>query len=321
MKKYLLTLAMAVALSASAQELTLPTFTQYLADNEFVISPAYAGIGDYIKIRANGLTQWVGIDDAPDTQTLVGDGRLGQKSGVGALLYNDKNGNTRQMGARISFAHHLTLDATEDRYLSFGLSYNLNQFRLDTSNFDTDGDGIPDNSDPSITDDRAVTNHNFDVGMLLRMGNFFASVNASNILNKELNVFAINEPNKLRNYYLYTGYRYKKNIRSDWEWEPSVFYQIFESDKRSSTDINMKVRYWDFEDYYWAGISYRFLNDQFLDPLNVGPMVGLKKGAFYFAYSYQVILNEIQLYSSGTHMITVGIDIFQGLSNCRCTMR
>ncbi len=314
MKKYLFIIAITVGISVKAQELTLPTFTQYLADNEFVISPTYAGIGDYVKIRGNALTQWVGIEDAPDTQTLVGDVRLGQKSGVGALFYNDKNGNTRQMGARLSFAHHLTIDDAEDRFLSFGISYNINQFRLDINNFNVSGD-------PSITDDRSTTNHNFDVGILYRSGGFFASFNASNILNKELNVFAIKEPNRLRNYYVYSGYRYKKNIRSDFEWEPSAFFQYFESDGRSSTDINMKVRYWDFEDYYWAGISYRFLNDQFFSPLNIGPMVGLKKGSFYFAYSYQLILNDIQAYSTGTHMVTIGLDIFQGLSNCRCTMR
>ncbi len=321
MKKYIAIVLMTAGLYTQAQEMTLPTFTQYLADNEFVISPVYAGIGDYVKIRGNALTQWVGIKDAPDTQTLVGDVRLGQKSGVGGLFYNDKNGNTRQMGARVSFAHHLTLNNQDDRFLSFGISYNINQFRLEAGDFDTDGDGTPGVADPGITDNRSTTNHNFDVGVLFRSGGFFASLNASNILNKQLDLFAINEPNTLRNYYLYTGYRYKKKITSRFEWEPSVFYQLFESDGRSSTDVNMKMRFWDFEDYYWAGISYRFLNDQFFTPLNIGPMIGMKKGAFYFAYSYQLITNEIQAYSTGTHMITLGVDIFQGISNCRCMMR
>ena len=45
----------------------------------------------------------------------------------------------------------------------------------------------------------------------------------------------------------------------------------------------------------------------------------LKKSNFYFAYSVQVILNDILAYSYGTHVITVGVDLFQGLSNCRCT--
>ena len=93
-----------------SQELNLPVFTQYLADNEFVISPAYAGIGDNLKIRANGLTQWVGIKGAPDNQSIYGDFRIADRSGIGVSLYNDRNGNTIQTGAKFSFAHHLVLD-------------------------------------------------------------------------------------------------------------------------------------------------------------------------------------------------------------------
>jgi len=59
-----------------AQELNLPTWTQYLADNDFIISPTYAGIGDNLKIRANGLTQWVGIKNAPENQALYADFRI-----------------------------------------------------------------------------------------------------------------------------------------------------------------------------------------------------------------------------------------------------
>ena len=137
MSKRLLYLLLFLCVSAaSAQELTLPQLSQYLADNPFVISPTYAGIGDYIKVRVNGLTQWVGIKDAPDTQSLAADGRVGNRSGVGMILYNDSNGETKQRGARLSFAHHLTLDRYEDEFLSFGLSYNFNQFRIDIENFD-----------------------------------------------------------------------------------------------------------------------------------------------------------------------------------------
>ena len=295
-----------------AQELTLPQLSQYLADNPFVMSPTYAGIGDHVKIRINGLTQWVGIKDAPDTQSLAADMRIGERSGTGILLYNDSNGETKQRGARLSFAHHLTLDRYDDEFLSFGLSYNFNQFRIDIENFDA--------LDPSVTDDRATTNHNFDVGVLYRKDKFYISANASNIIDKDLTKFnAIFEPNRLRNYYLYTGYRYKKNKNSDLEIEPSLFFQLFESDGRSVTDLNVKFRWYDFEDYYYAGVTYRFLNDQVGDPLYIAPIIGFKKSNFYFGYSYQVILNEILGYSTGTHVVTLGVDLFQGVSNCRCT--
>ena len=313
MRRPLITLLLLfITWATTAQELTLPQLSQYLADNPFVMSPTYSGIGDHIKVRINGLTQWVGIEDAPDTQSLAADARIGNRSGLGMLLYNDSNGETRQRGARLSFAHHLTLDKYDDEFLSFGISYNFNQFRIDIENFDS--------PDPSVTDDRRTTNHNFDVGVLYRYDKFYFSLNASNLLDKDLTSFnPVFEPNRLRNYYIYTGYRYSKNKNSRFEIEPSVFFQWFESDGRSVTDLNTKFRWYDFEDYYYAGVTYRFLNDQIGNPLYIAPLIGLKKSNFYFGYSYQIILNEILGFSTGTHVITLGVDLFQGLSNCRCT--
>lgn len=302
-----------LALSAQGQELTIPQLSQYIADNPFIMSPTYAGIGDHIKVRLNGLTQWVGIEDAPDTQTLAADARMGNRSGLGMLLYNDSNGETKQRGARVSFAHHLTMDRYDDIFLSFGISYNFNQFRIDVENFRENNGQLP-------TDDKATTNHNFDLGVLYRYGKFYFSLNASNVLNKSLESFNPTfEPNTLRNYYAYTGLSISRNKNSKLEIEPSIFFQLFESDGRSVTDLNAKFRFHDFEDYYYVGVTYRFLNDQWGEPLYIAPIAGFKKSNFYFGYSYQLITNEILGYSTGTHVLTVGMDLFQGLSNCRCT--
>lgn len=314
-KTQILSLILLAYITCGAQELTLPQHSQYNADNPFLITPVYAGIGDHIKVRLNGLTQWVGIEDAPDTQTIAADARVGERSGIGMLLYNDSNGNTRQRGARVSFAHHLTLDRYDDEFLSLGISYNFNQFRIDIENF-------RDNNDQSVTDDRATTNHNFDVGVLYRYNKLFVSLNASNLLPKNLDRFNPTfEPNTLRNYFAYAGYSFAKNNNSKIEIEPSIFYQLFESDGRSVTDLNAKFRFHNFEDYYYVGLTYRFLNDkqQPLTPLYLSPMAGFKKNNFYFSYSYQILTNEITGYNIGTHVVTVGMDLFQGISNCRCT--
>ncbi|WP_246139829.1 PorP/SprF family type IX secretion system membrane protein [Flagellimonas hymeniacidonis] len=301
-----------LTLGVAAQELTIPQLSQYIADNPFLMSPTYAGIGDHIKVRLNGLTQWVGIEDAPDTQTLAADARIGNRSGIGMLMYNDSNGETKQRGARVSFAHHLILNRYDDIFLSFGISYNFNQFRIDVENFVDNNGQLP-------TDDKSTTNHNFDLGFLYRLNKFYITLNASNILNKDLAQFnPVFEPNTLRNYYAYAGYSISKNKNSKLELEPSVFFQWFESDGRSVTDVNAKFRFHDFEDYYYVGLTYRFLNDQIGKPLYIAPIAGLKKSDFYFGYSYQVITNEILGYSSGTHVLTVGLDLFQGISNCRC---
>lgn len=314
MKKSIIALLLLVGVAGHTQELNLPVWTQYLADNPFVLSPTYAGIGDNFRIRLNGLTQWVGIKDAPNNQSVYADFRIADQSGVGISMYNDKNGNTRQTGAKASFAHHIILDYYSKQYLSFGLSFNINNFKIDINDLD------PTNPDPSINNNRFTSNNNFDIGLLYRLNRFYASFNASNILPKDLDKFIALEPDLLRNYQVYSGYVFSDGGYNRAEIEPSVYFQYFESDRRSSTDINIKYRkYNSYDDYYWVGASYRFLNDQIGKPLNVGPMVGFKKSGFYFGYAYQITLNEFAAYNSGTHMVTLGFDFFQGLSNCPCT--
>ena len=318
MKKLFLSLVLMAVTTSYSQELNLPVFTQYLADNPFVLSPAFAGIGDNLRIRANGLTQWVGIKDAPDNQSLYADFRILDRSGVGISLYNDKNGYTRQTGAKVSFAHHLILDYYSKQYLSFGISYNFNTFKIDIDEFNNTIEHPI--LDPSVTDNRYTANNNFDISALYRNKNFYLSFNANNVLKKNTDKYRGVEPNLLSNYQVYTGMIFKDGENSRIEYEPSVYYQFFASDKRSTTDLNFKYRRFNrYEDYYWIGVSYRMLNDQFPKPLSVGPMVGFMKSKFYFGYSYQVMFNDLGNYNTGTHSITIGFDFFGSISNCPCT--
>ncbi|MCB4797963.1 PorP/SprF family type IX secretion system membrane protein [Neotamlana laminarinivorans] len=319
MKKLITYIFLVVIVKSYAQELNLPVFTQYLADNNFVVSPTYAGIGDNLRVRLNGLTQWVGIKDAPDNQSAYIDFRIADRSGLGVSLYNDSNGNTIQQGAKFSFAHHLILDYYEKMYLSFGISYNLNTFRINIDNFDPTYTNPT--IDPYVNDDRSTTNHNFDVGALFRWKGYFLSLNFNNLLPKDLDNFeTVFEPNLLLNYQVYTGLTIAGAKKSGLEFEPSAFFQYYASDDRSSTDLNFKVRKYNRrEDYIWGGVSYRFLNDQIFKPLNIGPMVGFKKSQFYFGYAYQLTTNDFFGYNSGTHVVTIGFDFLQGISNCPCT--
>lgn len=316
-KKLVFLLFLTMAPHLFAQELNLPVFSQYLADNDFVVAPTFAGIGDNFRIRLNALTQWVGIANAPDNQALYADLRFARQSGLGLTLFNDRNGNTIQQGVKMSFAHHITLDYKSNQYLSFGLSANMNSFRIDINNFLPTVD-MP-IIDPFITDNRAETNLNFDIGVLYRLHQFFFSANANNVLPKDVEQFSGFEPNLLFNLQLYSGYLYKTTNNA--QIEPSVFYQLYASDGRSITDVNLKYRKYinRYDDYFWAGATYRFLNDQLGNPIGIGPMVGAKKSIFFFSYAYQVTVNDLAAYNSGTHSITIGLDLLQGISDCPCT--
>jgi type IX secretion system PorP/SprF family membrane protein len=301
-----------------SQELDPPVNSKYLADDNFVLSPTFAGIGDKLRLRANGLTQWVGIKDAPKTHSLYADFRIKNRSGIGLSLFNDSNGNTFQMGAKFSFAHHIILDYDTKQYLSFGLSYQINSFKIDVNQFNLTYE-IP-TIDPSIKDNRANFNFNFDVGLLYRNRAFYWSVIKTNLLPSTNNpTNNLNrKPSPVINYQLYFGYIIKNN--SNVEIEPSIYYQLFTERRPSTTDFNIKFRrYTTYGNYYWAGIGYRFTNNQISTPLTISPMAGFKKANLYFGYSYQVAMNQIAAYHSGTHSVTIGFDFNQAISNCACT--
>ncbi len=317
MKKYIVIVSLFVNCYAFAQEFFAPVQNQYIADNPYLISSAYAGIGDCWQIRGTGFEQWVSIEDSPGTQSLSVDGRISDRSGIGAILFNDQNGFTTQKGVQLSFAHHLTISEYNNQYFSFGLSYKFTQFGIDTSEFNN---GDPDNPfNPGLAS-ISVNDSNFDIAMLYRLGRFFLSANAVNLLQKQIDDFNPTEPSQIQNYFIYSGYTFYHRF-SNIEIEPSVLYQNFPSDGRATTDLNLKARKLHRGDYYWVGISLRSLVDQDFKPLSVSPMIGLKKANFYFAYGYQVNVNEVLEPSTaaGSHMITIGVDFGCRQSNCGCT--
>ena len=210
----------------------------------------------------------------------------------------------------------LILDYNTKQYLSFGLSYRINSFKIDVNQFNLTYE-IP-TIDPSINDNRATTNSNFDVGLLYRNRAFYWSVIKTNLLPSTPINNLNSTPSPVINYQLYLGYLIKNS--SNIEIETSIYHQLFTERQPSTTDFNIKFRrYTSYGNYYWAGIGYRFTNNQISTPLTISPMAGFKKANFYFGYSYQVTMNQIAAYHSGTHSVTIGFDFNQAISNCPCT--
>lgn len=308
--KYIL--GFCLAYQASGQEQTLPIINQYIADNPFLLSAAYAGIGDCWQARFTGFEQWVGLSDAPSTQSLSIDGRIANRSGVGAVIFNDSNGFTEQKGVQLSFAHHVTLSEYRRQYLSFGISYKLQQFTIDSSNFNRMLSDSP-------VGDIQRTDNNFDVSILYRHQSFFISANAINLLNKDILDFNSLEPAQIQNYYVYSGFTFD-NLIKEVQYEPSILYRRFSGDERSTLDVNFKIRKFYRDSYFWAGISARGLIDQSFKPVSVAPLVGIKRQKFYFAYGYQINTNEsLALTAGGSHLVTIGIDFACKKSTCGCT--
>ena len=293
-----------------AQEVSLPQYVSHLADNPFLISPTYAGIGTGLQIRLNGVSQWIGVKEAPDTQSLTVESRIADTFGSGVTIFNDKNGYTSQRGARLSLAKHLTLSYFHNSFLSFALSYSFTQFGINTSY----------NTSSQKVSNRTFGSSNFDLGMLYRYERFSISTNVFNLLNRKIEDFESGEPKVLRQYNVFSSYVFTRISRKI-QVEPSIFIEYREFDKRSRTDLNLKARRGVRDGYVWTGLSYTFLNDQLFEPNAIAPLFGFKKDIFYASYGFSINMNNTQNFNYGTHMITLGFDYEKRPSLARCTQK
>ncbi|MBR4839419.1 MAG: PorP/SprF family type IX secretion system membrane protein, partial [Paludibacteraceae bacterium] len=99
--------------------------------NYYLVNPAVAGAERCSHLMLTGKFQWMGMDDAPMTQTLSFRTRVLKNVGLGAYVYNDRNGYSYRQGGQATFAYHIPLsensgyfmkDRSIERQLSFGIS-------------------------------------------------------------------------------------------------------------------------------------------------------------------------------------------------------
>ena len=111
----------------------LPIYSDYFADNLYLLHPSMAGAASYGKLRLTARQQWFDQTEAPNIQTLSFHNRVGENSGLGAIVFNDQNGYHSQVGGYITYAHHLLFSRSryEINQLSFGMSVGMMESKLD----------------------------------------------------------------------------------------------------------------------------------------------------------------------------------------------
>lgn len=296
----------------NAQE-GLPVYLDYLSDNYYLVHPSMAGAGTGTKLRLTARQQWFGIEDAPALQTLSINSRVSDRSALGAMIVNDKNGYHSQTGVKLTYAHHIGLSKRSRmlNQLSFGLSASFFQVRLNESEF-FDYNNIP---DPNIFgSDQSATELNVDFGMSYAVNDFYAQLTVMNLLKEKRNLYSNVEPGNRRRIVLSSGYTFGE---SDWKFQPSFLFQYVGYTHESTMDINAKVfRSMDFG-RVWGGLSYRTsldgadyvlgqqTSEQKLQLLS--PIVGVNYNNFMVAYTYSYQFGDVTFQNGGYHQITLGL--------------
>jgi len=112
----------------------LPTFINY-SNNWSLLNPAAVSpdflVDDYYRmsLQATYRQQWIGLEDAPQTQSLAGTWMPeSHPIVVGGQLINDKTGAIGLSGAYGQFAYRLNL--RRKHFISLGLNAGLVQYRV-----------------------------------------------------------------------------------------------------------------------------------------------------------------------------------------------
>ena len=307
-----------ISQSINSQE-GLPIYSDYLTDNYYLLHPSMAGVANCNKLRLTSRKQWLDQSESPNLQTLSFNGRIGDsKSGIGAIVFNDKNGYHSQSGAYLTYAHHLLFSRNriDLNMLSFGISAGMIQNKLDESSFLFDG------FDPLVAGiTQSSTDFNLDFGFSYHYMEFYAHATFKNFLkndginSNELGIYSYDNSRT----YLFSAGNVFGNIGSPWSYEPSILLAYKESTEESFIDLNFKVfRSTDFGKV-WGGLSYR-KSFRGLSPFNdsdmttdnlqyITPFIGVDYENFVFAYTYSAQRNSIVFDNGGYHQITLGINL------------
>jgi len=310
-KGYLVLLLFISQLSFSQEGIA--TYSDYLSDNYYLIHPSMAGAANCAKVRLTARQQWFGNDNAPALQTASFNGRVGEQSGAGIILFNDQNGFHSQRGFKLTYAHHIMFSRSDVdlNQLSFGMSAGLVQSQLDQTQFE--------GFDPIVNGNMQNASYfNVDIGASYNYMEFYTHFTVKNVLASRRDLYTEIETDNLRKYLWSAGYVFGDSDRL--QWEPSFLFQYTEQTEEKLIDLNIKL-YKDFDfGKLWGGLSYRrsFDATQYLDAGRietqrlqyVTPLLGVNYRNLVFAYTYSHLVGDVQFDQGGFHQITLGINLF-----------
>ncbi len=285
----LIIISIAACYSAWAQQDPLSTM---FMTNPFVLNPAIAGTNKYFQVMSSNRFQWIGLADAPITNSLSVYGPLvNHPMGWGGSIYYDVYGPVSTGTLHGSYAYQYNIN--EEMNLSAGLNIGVMQYKIDYAKIE-----MPTEGDPTMNAKESYYIPDANVGFYFWSSTYHAGLVFRHILNNKINIYkSTNRDSSSRmkpHIYLTGGYKYYVN--RDWAIEPSlVLKKVWPAPFQ--LDINCRVWY---QNKAWAGLAYR---TQEALSIMLGYTYDRK---IYIGYSYDLVLNALGAHNSGSHEIVLG---------------
>jgi type IX secretion system PorP/SprF family membrane protein len=287
-----------------------PLFSQYMF-NAFLINSAAAGSEGFTSVNFTSREQWLGLSNAPATNSVSFQTRVLKNSfiakalnlrkkfsrrsssgrvGVGAQIYNDLNGPISKTGMKLTYAYHIPLRQSQ---LSFGITFQGYEFTLNKNKI-----VLGNKDDPyfnSTNFNRFILDGNF--GAQFTTPFLYAGLAVSDLFQSSIHFGDTSGLKINRNYWLTGGYKIELN--RFFMIEPSTLMKISEM---GAFQIDLSTRLYYREDY-WFGLSYR--NGAYNGSIIF--LSGVRVNKYYFGYAFDLTLSPIMKHTLGSHEIMISI--------------
>ncbi len=271
-------------------------FSQYMY-NPIEINPAYAGTKEGFIMTGMVRMQWVGVEDAPKTQTFSIHSPIDKNMGLGFTATNDKTGPLNQTMFYWDYSYQI--DIGFDSRLSFGLNAGFHIMNLDLLSIDTYNQNDPEQYN---LNNRFLPN--MGVGLYFYTYNYYVGLSAPRLLEQNFSPTSTGQSLLVRHYFFMGGYVF--DLDEVVKVKPSIVFK-YTPNTPISFDFSMNL----YHERWGVGFSYRqedavvglfqlFLNQQ----LSVG-------------YSYDYTLSDLRHDSSGSHEFMLRYDFSKRTDRCR----
>lgn len=267
-----------------------PHYTQYMY-NQNILNPAYAGSRGDLSIGLLGRTQWIGINGAPDTQTLNVHSAVGNRVGVGLSAIHDQIGPLEESNLALDFSYTLPLSQTAN--LAFGVKGTYNMLSFGIVHPLQENDAVLENRDP-------VGYPNVGAGAFYYTDKFYAGFSAPSILenyNYTIQDLIVQDVSDKIHFFGTMGYVF--DLSDNLKFKPSTMVKLVQG-APISFDINGSLF---INDLFEVGLSWR-------EGDSIDALVGVQASpSIRVGYAYDHTITNLGDYNSGSHEIMLLFDL------------
>ncbi len=228
-------------------------YTQYMY-NTISVNPAYAGSRGVLSVIGLHRSQWVGLEGAPQTQTLSVNSPIGNSVGLGLSIVNDQIGEGVNEETYFDAVFSYTVPTSEKGKLSFGIKAGGHLLNIDFAVLDQ---YVNELSTVNNIDNKFSPN--IGAGLYYHTNKFYFGVSIPNFLETQhfdtsssSSAASTYLAEERMNYYFITGYVF--DLNDDWIIKPAILTKWVIG---APLQVDLSTSVW-YQQKMTLGVAYRW---------------------------------------------------------------